>query len=334
MASQSRKPRRSAAYLRSTRHYVAGSIGARKITDLILSRLKPVPRSTGLYIYDTGGIFGHLAVRSDRNGLIGFAVYERDPKAKRHRFRRSSMRVAERPIFLTAPTVWAHLHGHIGRDLKPAEYPEWKRQLEHAAGLKKDDAEQPKRKIKYALPCVPDPDSASEGDKNPPPEWAAFEAILGKRLIAPYRRSIYRVWGFFVKRWKETSMTTISGFPCCVKASDGYLAKQFHKSRYAVIRTIKDLDRLGLIQVAWYQRSDLAKMKGIYWYFPGSGRPPSRPTRRPDVTPREVLAYMREVACAERRPSAPIADTGQFLIAEHKGIAQERIGLRQPRPGS
>src|SRR4051812_43175230 len=91
---------RTAAYCCAVRNYEVGTVEAQKITDFILSKLRRVKRSSELYVYDCGGIFGHLASRSDSsNGLISFAVYKKFGRVKRLNYRHTPYKKAATPIF-------------------------------------------------------------------------------------------------------------------------------------------------------------------------------------------------------------------------------------------
>ena len=70
-----RKKWRSAAYEHSVRHYKVGTYSADTIQEFLLSALEEVEGATRLYLYDAGGFYGHLAPRTDRNGLLVFALY-------------------------------------------------------------------------------------------------------------------------------------------------------------------------------------------------------------------------------------------------------------------
>lgn len=133
-------PKLSTAYARSVHYYVAGNYEAELIVNLILSRLERV-KGSGLiddkitsgphakrYVYDFAGITGHLAVRVDTHGRIVFAVYEIGKR---------------RPVFLTAPNVWAHLNGYQGKILANDEIQEWSERLLSAAEVIEDDETRP-----------------------------------------------------------------------------------------------------------------------------------------------------------------------------------------------
>ncbi len=267
---------------------MAGTEDADTIAEFLLSHFDLVELSTKLYAYDIRGISGHLALRVDRNGLIVFALYPKKPGATRLKFKRDKgkYRYAQRPIFFTAPEIWAHLNGYAGLHLKPDEYREWKLRLEAAAEIVEEE-------LRFKLPRFPWPGDADE-DGWHEEKWAEFEAILKKRLARPYRWKMHWVYVFFGQRWIDTSKKTWTGMPCCIKASDGYIAENIGTSRHAIRRIILDLDRLGCIQAAIYEPSGEKNKKGIYSYLPGMGIPPKTPTRHPRITKRETLTCMRE----------------------------------------
>ena len=301
MPQQPNSKARSPALIRATRNYEAGTPQAAKIVDRILWELTPVKRSSKYYIYNKGGFYGHIIARSDKNGLIVFVLYQKPHKTKRLKFRRSKVPNAERPIFITAPSIWAHMHGHGGLHLERAEYPFWKNKLEQAAGLTEEKQIQlsPKKsRAPYPLPFMPSPDDDAEQVQR---RWAQFAGILEKRLNRNYRQSIYCVWQFFVERWKESAKISKTGAPCLVKATDGYLGQRFHTSRHAIRRAIMDLDRLGMIQAALYEPSGVKNKRGIYSYFPGRGIPRQQPTRHWKVTLHETMHCVRMFIYAGRR---------------------------------
>jgi hypothetical protein len=297
MPSHSQKGR-SAAYSRSVRYYRNGTEEAEIIADLILSRLTSVHGAKGLYVYDYAGIIGYLARRVDRNGLLSFAVYERKDlaNAMEMRFKRRKEKYprAQRPIFLTAPNVWAHLNGYQDRLLRNDEYRSWKQGLEKAAGL---DVHAQYEGVKFVLPYLPDADDSKDGDDE---IWTSFEITLKRCLRLKRRRLMHQIWRFFVGRWMESAKSVspktemVTGWPRAKRAADGYLALNLGANRRAIERAIKDLDRLGYIQAAFYIPSGLRNKRGIYYYFPASGIPSEQPTRHPEITPRGALHWMRE----------------------------------------
>jgi hypothetical protein len=276
------------AYHRSVRPYLAETPDARKISELILSHFKPVKGSTDLYLYNIAGLSSHLALRVDRNGLIVFALYPRNPKVTKLQYRRKRgrNRLAQRPTFLTAPEIWARINGHHNLLLKREEYPRWKQDLEAAADIVEE-------RVSFEIPSVPAFDGNPGSNLNTE-RWAALETVLGKRLIAPYRKKLYLVWLFYAERWIKTSKKSRTRLPCCIWASDGNVAKTLNLSRDAVRRVIVDLDRLGLIQAAMTVPSGEATKRDMYAYLPGTGLPPREPTRRFDINGRHTLACMRD----------------------------------------
>ncbi len=273
------------------------------ILDCLLSRLDPVDRSgphpqfggrARLYIYNRAGMVGYLALRKDRKGLISFALYRRSSfnHAVRLEFKRKKDRFprAQRPVFLTAIDVWAHLNGHSKTYLEPQEYADWKQSLERAAGV--DQFEQDDTVLRYVLPILPGPDE----------DWWRnhAELVLGRRLYARRRRLIHRIWQFLVDHWNSTATSPcrwagkVTGWPRAIRAADIYLAKVLAVDRNAVARAIHDLDRLGFVQAVRYERPADPHKRGIYWYFPDSGRPPAKPTRDPDVTILGARRWMHE----------------------------------------
>jgi hypothetical protein len=322
MLAQSQKVR-SSAYLESVRNYRAGTMEAEAIQHYLLLRLRRVQGAKRLYVYNYAGITGYLAPRVDANKLICFAVFERKDLSAamqlRFRRRKDKYRFAQRPIFLTAPNVFAHLEGYQSRILEPHDYREWKERLERAAGLQElEDAE-----LRYALPLLPDPDADfqfvnEEGETVTVTGKVAWwglrlEQKLGRRLRQKRRRLMFRVWQFFVGRWKVSAMSvsartgTATGWPRAIKAADVYLAKKLGVSRHAIARVIGDLDRLGYIQAVMCLPSGQPGKRGIYAYFPASGNPPERTTRRFDVTPQGALAWMREQSSAYLKASTVTA---------------------------
>ncbi len=239
-----------------------------------------------------------MAPRADENGLLVFAIYPKKRGVIKLQFRRKErFRYAQRPIFLTAPEVWANLNGHEGR-LKNTDYREWKRSLERQVGLDYLDSTTP---LKYPPPPLFDPEDVDDENLElASKQWFHFEQFLGKRLTSPYRSLMYGVWSFFLDLWRKTATMTSTGQPRAIKAADGYVAQKLGvSSRFSVRRAINDLDRLGYLQAAMYERSSTGK-RGIYCYLPGAGTPPSVPTRHPRITARDALACVRRFVHGRR----------------------------------
>ena len=326
MSSQIRT-KRSSALSQAIRYYEAGTTEAEMIVNIILSRLQPVANAKLLYVYNYAGITGYLGRRVDAKGRIVFAVYKRNDYASAAglRFKRDRIKYprANRPIFLTAPNVWAHLEGYQDQYLRRDEYRKWKEDLERAAGLAKYRADVP---IWVNLPKLPNPEGDIEFDRESANlAWQMLGNRLGRRLYVKRRRLMYRVWRFFVERWmvSATSVSprtgTVTGWPRAVKAADGYLALKMGVNRRAIERAIDDLDRLGYIQAVYYLDSGLRNKRGIYYYYPGSGVPPEQPTRCPEVTPRQVLHLMRQTRWDREREKRE-AEERDF---EYKGILEQ-----------
>jgi hypothetical protein len=292
------KKGRSAAYEHSVRHYKVGTPSADTIQEFLLSAFEEVEGATRLYLYDAGGFYGHMAPRVDRNGLLVFVVYPKERGVTKLQFRRrKKYRRAQRAIFLTAPEVWAHLQGSKGH-LRKEHYRPWKRWLERKLGL--DDLDS-----KYPLPALFDPEYVDEEEPElnlelAARQWFHFEQFLGKRLTSPYRNLMYSVWSFFLDLWRKTATMTSTGLPRAIRAADGYVAQKLGvSSRFSVRRAINDLDRLGYLQAAMYERSSIGK-RGIYWYLPGTGTPSNAPTRHPRITARDALACIRRFVHGRR----------------------------------
>ena len=62
-----------------------------------------------------------------------------------------------------------------------------------------------------------------------------------------------------------------------------------------------DLDRLGLIQAALYEPSEVKNKRGIYSYFPGEGIPSQQPTRHWKVTLHETMHCVRMFLLSQGR---------------------------------
>jgi len=308
------RKRRSAAYAHSVRHYMAHTTAGEAITRFLLSQLKPVQGSitrdglSRLYIYDYSGVVGQLARRVDQEGRICFAVYptESADAAQRLQFKRRRGRYprAQRPIFLTAPNVWAHLNGYPNQLLLCSDYRGWKESLEQAAGVCSYASDSLLRQ-RYPIPFLCDPAQKiaidDDGQEIPASAvWWFVERQIGRRLYMGRRVLMWRVWSYFLQAWEAalhagSRSGNISEHPHAVKAADTYLAKILGAHRSAIARAIADLDKLGYLQAVLYEPSQQPNRRGIYWYYPSDGRPRKQATRNPDVTPKAVLARIREV---------------------------------------
>ena len=313
MPSSLRK-RNDVAYSKATQIYRAGTATADNITRFLLELLQPLKGSRGsLYVYNFAGINGYLTPRIDANGLIVFAVYTRrnTSELRQLTFRRNKEKYprAQRPLFLTAPNVWAHLNNYPKQILDKEDYRKWKADLEIACEVDNYIEEQP-WDLKFTLSQLPDPDCPQSSDTEISVHetgiWEKCEKRLKRRLFTKRRRLLYAVLHYFVERWIASANSPSNwtgkalGWPKAIKASYGYLASSLEITLKQARAAIKDLDQLGYIQAVYYAPSGKPNKKGIYYFFPDSALEFKNSSLSSDASPIGALDWMRKQKLAPK----------------------------------
>jgi hypothetical protein len=272
-------------YDAAIRPYRAGTISAETIADFLLSRLRPVSHARKLYVYDYGGLYGHLAQRVDDKDCIVFALYRKKSGETQLKFKRRKevFSTAQRPVFLTAPEVWAHMNGCKGH-LPPDAYAEWMASLQNAAGVYMYLG------LRYWAPSMPSRHSVKHRKY-----WLSkgkeVASRLGKRFTRKSWTLMSTIHEFFLMRWATKAVESGRGLPFAIRASDGYLGKRFETTRDSARRAVIDLEKAGFIQAAIAEPT--SKGQPLYWYIPGTGEPAAESTRQRQIEPRETHARFR-----------------------------------------